>query len=324
MPDLDGMGVLARMRQRDIAVPAIVQTAHGSIEAVISAMRAGAIDFVVKPVGAERLQVSIKNALRVDALEDELRRATRRTAGELGFRDIVSRAESMARTVRLAERAAKSNIPVLIEGESGVGKELMARAIQGSSERRGKPFVTVNCGALPETLVEFDPVRPREGRLHRRDRKACRQIRRGQRRHAVPRRDRRTAARGAGQAPARAAGGRDRSGRRAPPGQGRRPPRLGDQPEPDRTRQGRPLPRGSVLSPQRLPDLDPAAARARLRHSRSRAALPRPLLRRGGQAHPRPLRRGARAALAPTTGRATSASSRTRCSAPWCWPTATN
>ena len=154
MPDLDGMGVLARMRQREIAVPAIVQTAHGSIEAVISAMRAGATDFVVKPVGAERLQVSIKNALRVDALEDELRRATRRNAGELGFRDIVSRAESMGRVVRLAERAAKSNIPVLIEGELGVGKELMARAIQGSSERRGKPFVTVNCGALPDTLVE--------------------------------------------------------------------------------------------------------------------------------------------------------------------------
>jgi DNA-binding NtrC family response regulator len=154
MPDLDGMGVLTRMRELDIAVPAIVQTAHGSIEAVISAMRAGAIDFVVKPVGGERLQVSIKNALRVDALEDELRRATRRNAGELSLRDIVSRAESMARIIRLAERAAKSNIPVLIDGESGVGKELMARAIQGGSERRGKPFVTVNCGALPETLVE--------------------------------------------------------------------------------------------------------------------------------------------------------------------------
>jgi len=154
MPDLDGMAVLARMRQYSVQIPAIVQTAHGSIETVISAMRAGAIDFVVKPVGAERLQVSIKNALRVDALEDELRRATRRNAGELGFRDIVSRAESMMRTIRLAERAAKSNIPVLIEGESGVGKELIARAIQGGSERRGKPFVTVNCGALPETLVE--------------------------------------------------------------------------------------------------------------------------------------------------------------------------
>src|SRR5258708_22428461 len=154
MRDLVGMGVLARMRQRDVAVPAIVQTAHGSIEVVISAMRAGATDFVVKPVGAERLQVSIRNALRVDALEDELRRATRRHAGELSFRDIVTRAESMARTVRLAERAAKSNIPVLIEGESGVGKELMARAIQGGSDRRGKPFIIVNCGALPETLIE--------------------------------------------------------------------------------------------------------------------------------------------------------------------------
>src|ERR1700730_7628434 len=154
MPDLDGMGVLARMRQRDIAVPAIVQTAHGSIEVVISAMRAGATDFVVKPVGAERLQVSIRNALRVDALEHELRRATRRNAGELSFRDIVTRAESMARTVRLAGRAAKSNTPLLSEGEAGVGKKLMPRAIQGGSDRRGKPFITVNCGALPEALIE--------------------------------------------------------------------------------------------------------------------------------------------------------------------------
>src|SRR5947209_4322529 len=118
MPDLDGMAVLSRMRERAIPIPAIVQTAHGSIEAVIAAMRAGAIDFVVKPVGAERLQVSIRNALRVDALEDELRMATRRTAGELGFRDIVGRTEAMTRIVRLAERAAKSAIPVLIEGES--------------------------------------------------------------------------------------------------------------------------------------------------------------------------------------------------------------
>jgi DNA-binding NtrC family response regulator len=154
MPDLDGMGVLARMRQRGITTPAIVQTAHGSIEAVISAMRAGAVDFVVKPVGAERLQVSIKNALRVDALEDELRRATRRTTGELTFRDIGTKVENMARTLRLAERAAKSNIPVLIEGESGVGKELLARAVQGGSDRRGKAFITVNCGALPENLIE--------------------------------------------------------------------------------------------------------------------------------------------------------------------------
>jgi DNA-binding NtrC family response regulator len=154
MPDLDGMGVLGRMREKQIKAPVIVQTAHGSIEAVISAMRAGAVDFVVKPVGAERLQISLKNALRTDALEDEVRRMTRRASGTLGFKDLVSHSPEMERVIRLGERAAKSTIPVLIEGESGVGKELVARAIQGGSDRRGKPFVTVNCGALPENLVE--------------------------------------------------------------------------------------------------------------------------------------------------------------------------
>lgn len=154
MPDLDGMGVLTRMKQRDLSVPTIVQTSHGSIEAVISAMRAGAVDFVVKPVGAERLLVSIKNALKTDALEGELRSANRRAAGVLAFRDLATRSPDMERVIRLGERAAKSSIPVLIEGESGVGKELFARAVQGASDRRGRPFVTVNCGALPENLVE--------------------------------------------------------------------------------------------------------------------------------------------------------------------------
>jgi DNA-binding NtrC family response regulator len=154
MPDLDGMAVLERMREQKRDVPTIVQTAHGSIEAVISAMRAGALDFVVKPVGAERLQVSIKNALRVDALEDEIRRLNKQASGTLTFRDLASKSEDMARIIRLGERAAKSTIPVLLEGESGVGKEVFARAIQGASDRRGRPFVTVNCGALPEHLVE--------------------------------------------------------------------------------------------------------------------------------------------------------------------------
>ncbi|ATQ67498.1 MULTISPECIES: sigma-54-dependent transcriptional regulator [Methylosinus] len=154
MPDLDGMGVLTRMRDLKIAIPVIVQTANGSIETVISAMRAGANDFVVKPVGAERLQISIKNALCADALAGELRRINRRTQGSLTFKDLVSRSEEMTRVIRLGDRAARSGIPVLIEGESGVGKEIVARAIQGGSDRRGKPFVTVNCGALPANLVE--------------------------------------------------------------------------------------------------------------------------------------------------------------------------
>ncbi|MBN9061136.1 MAG: sigma-54-dependent Fis family transcriptional regulator [Rhizobiales bacterium 65-9] len=154
MPDLDGMGVLGRMREKGVEIPAIVQTAHGSIETVISAMRAGAADFVVKPVGAERLQVSIKNALRFEALETEVRRMSRRASGTFTFKDIVTRSGEMERVIRLGERAAKSTIPVLIEGESGVGKEVVARAIQGASDRKGKPFIVVNCGAIPDNLVE--------------------------------------------------------------------------------------------------------------------------------------------------------------------------
>ncbi|MET0257462.1 MAG: sigma-54 dependent transcriptional regulator [Methylobacterium sp.] len=151
---LDGLGVMSEMRKAGIDTPVIVQTSNGSIDAVVNAMRAGAVDFVVKPAGAERLQVSIKNALRVDQLEEEVRRMRRRASGALGFKDLHSKSPDMDRVMRLAERSAKSNIPVLIEGESGVGKEVLARAIQGSGERRGKPFVTVNCGAIPDNLVE--------------------------------------------------------------------------------------------------------------------------------------------------------------------------
>ncbi|KRE00707.1 Fis family transcriptional regulator [Bosea sp. Root670] len=154
MPGLDGMGVLAALRERGSELPVIVQTANGSIETVVTAMRAGAVDFVVKPVGAERLQVSLRNALKLGALEHELRHIKRRASNTLGFRDLATKSPDMARVVRLAERAAKSNIPILIEGESGVGKEVLARAIQGSSDRKGKPFVTVNCGAIPHNLVE--------------------------------------------------------------------------------------------------------------------------------------------------------------------------
>src|SRR6187431_2356256 len=154
MPGLDGMGVLAKLRDAGINVPVIVQTAHGGIDNVISAMRAGASDFVVKPASPERLQVSLKNALTQSALAGELQRMKRSQSGTLTFADIVTRSTAMTAALRNAEKAAVSSIPVLIEGESGVGKELIARAIHGSGERRAKPFVAVNCGAIPENLVE--------------------------------------------------------------------------------------------------------------------------------------------------------------------------
>src|SRR6516164_5215151 len=154
MPGLDGMGVLAKIREAGLSVPVIVQTAHGGIDNVISAMRAGAADFVVKPVGVERLQVSLRNALAASALEGELARMKRSRAGTLGFKDIITRSPRMQSVLRMAEKAARSAIPVLIEGQSGVGKELIARAIHGSGARRSKAFVAINCGAIPDNLVE--------------------------------------------------------------------------------------------------------------------------------------------------------------------------
>src|SRR5229473_7029848 len=154
MPDLDGLGVLAEMREAGVGIPVIVQTAHGGIDNVVTAMRAGAADFVVKPVGAERLAVSLRNALAASALEGELARIKRSRSGTLSFKDIVTRSPRMHAVLRTAEKAAASAIPVLIEGQSGVGKELIARAIHGSGERRTKPFIAVNCGAIPDNLVE--------------------------------------------------------------------------------------------------------------------------------------------------------------------------
>src|SRR6201994_3574138 len=152
MPGLDGMGVLARIREAGLDIPVIVQTAHGGIDNVVSAMRAGAIDFVVKPVGIERLQVSLRNALNASALKGELQRIRHSREGRLTFKDIVTRSEAMGNVLAMGKKAAASAIPVLIEGESGVGKELIARAIHGSSDRSSKPFVAVNCGAIPDNL----------------------------------------------------------------------------------------------------------------------------------------------------------------------------
>jgi DNA-binding NtrC family response regulator len=154
MPDLDGLGVLARMREAGLAIPVIVQTAHGGIDNAVSAMRAGATDFVVKPASPERLQVSLRNALATKALASELQRLKRSRDGTLSIADVITRSSAMHPVLRAAEKAAASTIPVLVEGESGVGKELIARAIHGSGPRRAKPFIAINCGAMPENLVE--------------------------------------------------------------------------------------------------------------------------------------------------------------------------
>ena len=154
MPGMTGQEALKEIRMRRGDLPCIVLTASGGIDTVVQAMQAGASDFFVKPASPERIMVSIRNALEMSNLKTEVVRMKKRSAGQLSFDDMVANAPVMAPVVRMGKRAAASNIPVLITGESGVGKELLARAIQGASERAGRPFVTVNCGAIPENLVE--------------------------------------------------------------------------------------------------------------------------------------------------------------------------
>ena len=154
MPGMSGQEALKEIRMRRSDLPCIVLTASGGIDTVVQAMQAGATDFFVKPASPERIMVSIRNALEMSNLKTEVVRMKKRATGQMGFDDMVANAPVMAPVVRMGKRAAASNIPVLITGESGVGKELLARAIQGASERAGRPFVTVNCGAIPENLVE--------------------------------------------------------------------------------------------------------------------------------------------------------------------------
>ncbi len=154
MPDRDGMAVMEAMARDGITAPIIIQTAHSSLETVVSAMRQGAVDFFVKPVPPERLIVSLRNAMKLGELETIVRTERRRLTGTLGLEDIVTRSPAMHRVLALIRKAAKSQIPVLIEGETGTGKELVARIVQGMGDRASKPFVTVNCSAIPANLIE--------------------------------------------------------------------------------------------------------------------------------------------------------------------------
>jgi DNA-binding NtrC family response regulator len=154
MPDIGGLEVLAKMRPTSPDLPVIVLTAKGGIDSAVEAMRAGANDFLVKPASPERIAISIRNQLKIGTLSGEVTRLKKKSDNRLTFDDLVAQSNEMKQVFRLGQRAAQSNIPILIEGESGAGKELIARAIQGSSERAGRPFVTVNCGAIPENLIE--------------------------------------------------------------------------------------------------------------------------------------------------------------------------
>ena len=156
MPGIGGLGMLEAMRERGLEHPVVVLTAQGGIDTVVSAMRAGAFDFVVKPVSPDKLVATVSGALKVEQRGSVAKQKQAKVSSShaITFDDLIAASPVMERVLRLGRKAAASNIPILIEGESGVGKEMVARAIQGGGGRRSKPFVPVNCGAIPDNLVE--------------------------------------------------------------------------------------------------------------------------------------------------------------------------
>ena len=135
-------------------IPVVIMTAFGSLDAAVDAIRAGAYDFLSKPFEPERLEVVIDRAVRERTLRDEVQALRRRTGDVPGYAGMIGTSPAMERLYGLVDRVAASEASVLISGESGVGKELIARALHDKSRRAGGPFVAVNCAALPEALLE--------------------------------------------------------------------------------------------------------------------------------------------------------------------------
>jgi DNA-binding NtrC family response regulator len=156
MPRMDGLELLERLNELNQQQAVVVLTAQGSIELAVEAMKMGAYDFLQKPVDATRLRTILSNATRQRETERELEVTRRklRDTGVLG--PLVGSSKKMQELFALIERVAPSNVSVLITGESGTGKELVARTLHDLSPRKSKPFVAVNCAAIPETLIESE------------------------------------------------------------------------------------------------------------------------------------------------------------------------
>src|SRR5712691_10960301 len=152
MPGQDGLAMLAELRDIGVATPVIMISGQATIDMAVRATRLGAVDFLEKPVSADKLLLTVENALRLARLEEENRQLRRR----VGRHEIVWKSDAMRRVMAQVDRVAPSEARVCILGETGTGKELVARAVHDASPRHDRPFVTVNCAAVPSELIESE------------------------------------------------------------------------------------------------------------------------------------------------------------------------
>ncbi|HEV2913476.1 MAG TPA: sigma-54 dependent transcriptional regulator [Pyrinomonadaceae bacterium] len=156
MTGMDGLALLDRIKDTDPEALVIVMTAYSSVDSAVAALRKGAYDYITKPFVNEDLLQSVKNALRQRELFRENRALRRELDRRYSFSEIIGTSPALQAVFRLVEKVASTNTNILVQGESGTGKELIARAIHHNSPRSERPFVAINCGALPETLLESE------------------------------------------------------------------------------------------------------------------------------------------------------------------------
>jgi len=156
LPDLDGLKVLERIKQNDPDMVVIMITATRTVKTAVEAMKLGAYDYVTKPFDIDELRLIISRSLSTKALEQEVKYRREEMDKDFDFRNIIGKSKSMKEIFKVVKQIADSKSTALIMGESGTGKELISRAIHYNSNRKNYPFVTINCAAIPETLIESE------------------------------------------------------------------------------------------------------------------------------------------------------------------------
>ena len=275
LPDADGLELLRKFKQTHSDTEVIVVTGHGSVPKAVEAMKAGAHSFVEKPIEPDTLLAMLERAIERRDLVGENLLLKQKLEGQFRFGNIIGKSKKMHEVLELVESVAGSDANILIQGENGTGKELIANAIHYNSKRAKGPFIKINCAAIPKDLIESELFGYKKGAFTgaQTDKEGLFEMAEGG--LAAARRDRRDAAVSADEAAARAAGARVPPDRQRPHRPRGLPADLRDQHRPRRGAARRQAARGSLLPHQHHHAARAAAARADRGHPAALRALPR-------------------------------------------------